>query len=158
MQVRVRQRFHKGLRAGVILGGFAGETNDDVRAESEPGESCREPPHPGPVAVSRVPVATHEPEQAITPTLQRRMEMGRQAVGCVNHQVGESIVHLRRLDRRQPNADVGNVDDQPLHQGAQRDPLRQVSSVGADMNARQDQLRVGCGKPLGFLEDFMRRA
>ena len=57
---------------------------------------------------------------AVGAGLQRRVEMRRHAARRTGEQLAESLVDLRRLDRREAEANARHLAHQPLHERPER--------------------------------------
>ena len=83
-------------RGGVVVGGFAGETGDDVGADGGVGELIADEFDPACVVLGAIP-PMHRGENSVGPGLQRHVEMLRDARRRCE-QRDEILRHVERLD------------------------------------------------------------
>src|SRR5438067_729238 len=116
VQVGERQPFHQCDGAIVVRLRLSGKSDDDVGAETEDRALDDESLDDTRVTIGGVPVASHALENGVRAGLERRVQMRRYTSRLLDEQRKQSLIDLRRLERREPEANTWNVAHEALDQ------------------------------------------
>ena len=129
---------------------LAGKAGDEIGAKPKDRKRRRQRGDRRRVTVRRIPVPSHAAQEAITPRLQRRVQVRRELRRRLK-ELAQSTVDFCCLNGRQPKANLWYLAQEPLDQRTQR-RLR-IRAVRPDVNPCQDNLGMPRGEPLCLLNE-----
>jgi hypothetical protein len=133
------------------------EPRDDIGPQAQNRDAPGNLESPATIGIPSVPT-THASQYRVGPALQGHVEMGSQPATGSLQEVQKKAVHLRGLHASQTKADVGHLLQEKGHQPSQGDGAVQVLAVVADVDSREDQLRVAEAQKPGFSHHLVRRS
>ncbi len=139
----------EGKRSGMIVFGFAGETGNDVGADSSMREAFADQFDAAGIGLGAIP-AVHGGEDSVGGGLQRHMEVLGDAIGP-SEKIDEVLGNVERLN----GADAETLDRCFAEDAAEEifefDAGRKVAAVGAEIDAAEDDFAIaGFGEALDF--------
>ncbi len=144
-----RDEGNRAIPGRVVLGR---ESDDHVGVDRGTGDGRADLPHDAGVERGVV-AASHPAQDAVVARLQRQVEMREAAPRPIDHPgVEQGVIHVLRLDRREPDPfDIGLRKDPPDQAGQRqraaamgpaRARFRPAAVVRADVDPGQDDLAV----------------
>ena len=156
MEVGEGSRSDEVERCGVVGISFAGETGDDIGADSSVRQAVVDEFDAAGVVFSAVP-AMHGGEDMVATGLQRHVEM-RGDAGVGSEEVDEILGDVERLDGADAEAFNWRFVEDAAEQAEKLDAWREVAPVGAEVDAAENDFTESrIGEALDFREDGLRR-
>jgi hypothetical protein len=148
--------FDEAESGGVICVGFAGETGDDVGADSGVREAVTDQFNAAGIVFGAVPTM-HGGEDAVGGRLQGHVEMRGDAIGG-GKEIDEVGANVERFDGADAETLHGSFVEDAAEKVEEFDARRKIAAVCAEIDAAENNFtKAGVGETLNFRNNRVRR-
>ncbi len=138
MEIGERTIFDKAQSRGVIRLSFAGESGDNVSADSCVWKALTDEFNAAGIMFGAVP-AMHGGEDAVRARLQRHMEVWRDAIGG-SKEIDEILGNVKRFDGAKSKTFHWCLANDVAEKIEEFDTRRKVAAIGAEINTTENDL------------------